>query len=337
MAEPTVAAGIARGLMQLAVSKGADLQMLALRSKIDPEDLQHPDARIPFAKYVALMRAGQELCNDPALALHYAEEVDLSEVSVVGLLTHACETMFDAFVQLNRYNRLVSEHDSVATPDRFQHWPAGQGNLWLVDTLRYPSDFPESVEGSIGRLVCGPRRFYQSSFAKAVHFVHAAPTYRHEYDRIFRVPVVFESDKNAILIDESWPTQKIAPKQRYAFGILSAHAETLLESLENSKSTRGRVESVLIPILHTRDVTMAAIARKLGLSRPTLYRQLKAEGVGYESLVDELRHKMALEYLNGRKVSIIETAYLVGFSDPAAFSRAFKRWTGSSPGQRTGV
>jgi AraC-like DNA-binding protein len=52
--------------------------------------------------------------------------------------------------------------------------------------------------------------------------------------------------------------------------------------------------------------------------------------------VDELRHKMALEYLNGKKVSVNETAYLVGFSEPAAFSRAFKRWTGRSPGEYTG-
>lgn len=76
---------------------------------------------------------------------------------------------------------------------------------------------------------------------------------------------------------------------------------------------------------------MDVIASKLGLSRQTLFRKLKAEGVTFEKVLDELRHRLALHYLSGKKVSVNETAYLVGFSDPAAFSRAFKRWTGSCP------
>jgi AraC-like DNA-binding protein len=76
---------------------------------------------------------------------------------------------------------------------------------------------------------------------------------------------------------------------------------------------------------------MDKIASKLGLSRQTLLRKLKTEGVTFEKVLDELRQKLALHYLSGRKVSVNETAYLVGFSDPTAFSRAFKRWTGSSP------
>jgi AraC-like DNA-binding protein len=115
------------------------------------------------------------------------------------------------------------------------------------------------------------------------------------------------------------------------FGILSAHAEALLKSLQDSKTTRGRTESVLMPILHTGEASMDTVAAKLGVSRQTLFRRLKAEGVTYEKVLDELRHTMALHYLSGKKVSINETAYLVGFSEPAAFSRAFKRWTGSSP------
>nr|MDQ3744920.1 AraC family transcriptional regulator [Acidobacteriota bacterium] len=102
-------------------------------------------------------------------------------------------------------------------------------------------------------------------------------------------------------------------------------------SLENSKSTRGRVESLLLPVLHTGEASMDMIARKLGISRQTLFRKLKAEGVTFEQVLDGLRHQMALHYLNGKKVSVNETAYLVGFSDPASFSRAFKRWTGASP------
>jgi AraC-like DNA-binding protein len=124
---------------------------------------------------------------------------------------------------------------------------------------------------------------------------------------------------------------RIALQPRYVFGILSEHADALLKSLESSKSVRGRVESLLMPILHTGDVSMGMIAGRLGLSRQTLLRRLKAEGTTFEKVLDELRRQLALGYLGGKKVSVNETAYLVGFSEPAAFSRAFKRWTGTSP------
>ena len=73
------------------------------------------------------------------------------------------------------------------------------------------------------------------------------------------------------------------------------------------------------------------------LSRQTPFRQLKAEGTTFEKVLDELRCQLALQYLRGKKASVNETAYLVGFSEPAAFSRAFKRWTGSSPRDARGA
>jgi AraC-like DNA-binding protein len=86
-----------------------------------------------------------------------------------------------------------------------------------------------------------------------------------------------------------------------------------------------------MPVLHKGEASMDAVADKMALSRQTLFRRLKAEGTTFEKVLDELRHRLALHYLGGKKVSVNETAYLVGFSDPAAFSRAFKRWTGTSP------
>jgi AraC-like DNA-binding protein len=218
----------------------------------------------------------------------------------------------------------------VAVGDRCRHVREG-GRLWLVDTRTNPNEFPELTESTFARMVCGTRAFGDTPFVRAVNVTHAEPAHRAEYDRIFRCPIVFESDKNALLIDEAWFTHPIALSPRYVFGILSAHAETLLEELEGTKSARGRVESALLPILHTGEASMEAIAAKMGVSRQTLYRSLKAEGVTFEKVLDDLRHRMALHYLSGKKVSVNETAYLVGFSEPAAFSRAFKRWTGSSP------
>ena len=136
---------------------------------------------------------------------------------------------------------------------------------------------------------------------------------------------------NALLIDEAILSIRWPQTNPYLSRILRTHAEGLLRKLEDSKTFRGRVESLVIPLLHTGDASMEIVARKLGVSRQTLFRKLKAEGVTFQKLLDELRHELALRYLSGKKSSVKETAHLVGFSDPGAFSRAFKRWTGSSP------
>jgi AraC-like DNA-binding protein len=314
--------------MELAVSKGASEKALAERSGIDPRELQDQDHRVAFAAYVDLMRAAKQLTNDPALALHYGETNDLAQISVVGLLGYASETMLEAFVQLNRYGRLVVEFDGPK--DRFQV-AYKNGGLWVVDTRAHPNDFPELTESTFARMVCGPRRFGVAQLVEEVHVTHPAPAYRTEYDRIFRAPVVFGADWNALRIDPAWAAHKIALQPRYVFGVLSERAEALLKALATSKSTRGRVEALLLPMLHTGKASVAVISASMGMSRQTLFRRLKSEGVTFEKVLDALRRQMALHYLGGKKVSVNETAYLVGFSDPAAFSRAFKRWTGVSP------
>jgi AraC-like DNA-binding protein len=277
---------------------------------------------------MALMRAAKQLAADPALGLHYGEAVDIAEVSIVGLLGQASTTMLEAFHQLNRYVRLIVEAE--ADPNRFQ-MVGRDGGVWVVDTRRNPNDFPELTESAFAQLICGPRRFGPGPVLKAVHVTHADPGYREEYERIFRAPVTFGADWNAVQIEPKWGPQPVARLPRYVFGVLSERADALLRDLESSKTVRGRVESLLMPILHTGEASMDAIASKMALSRQTLFRKLKAEGATFEQVLDGLRHRLALDYLSARKVSVNETAYLVGFSDPAAFSRAFKRWTGCSP------
>lgn len=335
VAGPTVGAGYARALFDLAVAKGADPALLLARAGIGPHDFADADNRIPLANHIALMRAGAALSGDAALALHFGETSNLGEYSVVGLIADASKTMGHALVQLNRYGRLVIEVDLGAEGERFRV-ERTDGEAWFIDTRRDPNSFPELTESTFARMASHTRQFGTDDkpFVKGVRVTHAEPAYRAEYGRIFRVPVVFNCDRNALLIDDDWTTYKVARTTRYAFGVLSEHAKALLESLEASQTTRGRVESLLIPILHTGEPNVERIAEKMGQSRKTLYRKLKAEGTTFARLLDELRHKMALHYLNGKKVSVNETAYLVGFSDPSTFSRAFRRWTGVSPRKR---
>ena len=331
MRELTIAACGVRALMELAVSKGADRTTLAERSGIDPAELTDRDNRVAFSKYVALMRAGQELCDDPALALHFGEAVDVSEISIACTVGGG-GTIDEAFAQVNRYARLGVEVAGVGTGDRFD-LSRRSGQLWIVDTRRNPNGFPELTESTFARMVCSTRRSLgDTQIFKAVHVTHAEPAYRAEYERILRVPVVFGSDSNGLRIDEAvLSSYRLPLTSQYVTGVLRDHAEALLQRLESSQSTRGRVESFLVPLLHTRDAGVDMVAGKLGLSRQTLFRKLKAEGVTFEQVLDELRHKTALHCLSGEKASVKQTASLVGFSDRAAFSRAFKRWTGSSP------
>lgn len=327
--EHTVVSGLACGLVELAVSKGASRQALIGRSGIDPDKLSDPDYRVPFSNYIALMRAGKELAADPALALHYGETVDLTEFSVVGLIIHACETMLEAHVQLNRYGRLVIEVD-VGIEDRFQ-LQRHDGKLWVVDTRRNPNEFPEITECAFAHMVCAIGRFSSGPLAREVHFTHLEPAYRAEYDRIFQAPASFGMERNAVQIDDAWPSHRVALQPRFVFGILSAHADALLKKLSSSKTFRDRVESLLTTMLHTGQASVDKVAETLGVSRATVYRRLKTEGVTFETVLDELRHKLALHYLSGQKASVNDIAYLIGFSDSTALSRAFKRWTGYSP------
>jgi AraC-like DNA-binding protein len=237
--------------------------------------------------------------------------------------------VLDAIVQANRYGQLVIDVD-VGTSERFQ-WQRRRGQLWLVDTRPDPNDFPELTEVTFGRFMRLTRPFWDTPLVTEVNVTHAAPDYSAEYERFFEVPTSFGSEWNAMRVEETRLRQRIAVQPRFAFGILSEHAERLLESLEGSKTTRGRVESLLMPVLHTGEASMDSIADRLAVSRQTLYRRLRAEGVTFETVLDELRHKLAVHYLSGEKTSVNETAYLVGFSEPAAFSRAFKRWTGTTP------
>ena len=331
----TVGAGYARGLLGLAVSRGASRAQLMGRSGITEDDLADQDNRVPMANYVALMRTAKELTGDPALALHYGEALDLSELSVVGLIARASATMIEAFAQLNRYGRLVVEVEGIGSENRFQMRKDAEG-LWLVDTRKNPNEFPELTESTFARMICGSKEFGDASrpFVKAVRVTHSRPAHAAEYDRILAAPVTFDACENAMRVDEVWQDFKVARASRYVFGIFSERAERLLDELEKASTVRGQVEAHAIPLLHTGELGIDLIAGRMGLSRQTLYRKLKAEGVTFETVMDDLRHRMALHYLDGQKVSVNETAYLVGFSEPSAFSRAFKRWTGRSPRHR---
>jgi AraC-like DNA-binding protein len=122
------------------------------------------------------------------------------------------------------------------------------------------------------------------------------------------------------------------PAEANSFGaFLSGMARTLVEAMDRPSAFRREVETRIEGLLKTGQASIDRVAGDMGLSRQTLYRRLKEEGTTFEALLDKLRHRLALRYLRDERMSVKAASYRLGFSDPAAFSRAFKRWTGNSP------
>jgi AraC-like DNA-binding protein len=181
-------------------------------------------------------------------------------------------------------------------------------------------------------MVAGTRQFGTTPFVSLAEVTHADRGTGAELERALGAPVRFGAARNALRVCAEWQEYRVALYPRYAFGLFCADADRLLGELDAAQSVAGQVERAIVPVLHTGTVSAEAIARQLGYSGQGLYRALRAEGQTFEELHAALRHRFALGYLAQGRASLKEIAYLLGYSDVSAFSRAFKRREGAAPG-----
>lgn len=332
MKRATVAAGIVRSVFEFAVDHGVSPQILLGRAGLDDATLADRDARVPLASYQALIAASIELSGDTSLPLRYSVSTRIEDISIVGLIVHASLSMADSLQQLNRYAKLMVEVDVMHGGDRRFEVVAEGGEVWIVDQRPDPNAFPELTEIAFGRFIGEFRRHFSSvPFALAIDFTHAEPAHADACRELLAVPVKFDAVRNALRIAPEWLETSFDGDSSYVFGVFTDRADALMARLEADRSLRGRLEARLLPVLHRGEVSMDALASELGMSRQTLYRRLRDEGTTFVELVDDLRRRMAADYLRARKISVNETAYLVGFTEPSSFVRAFRRWTGMTP------
>lgn len=329
MAGVSVSARLANGLIEFAVGRGVRRGQLLTAAELTAGQLEKPDEHLPFETYVRLMRSAACLAGDPAFALHFGEAVDIREMSIAALLGQSLETAMDVLGAVNRYASLDIDVE-IEGDCRLELVPRG-GKLWLVDKRAAPNAFPELTESAFARMVSAARKIGLEMPIREVHVTHAEPTYRSEYERIFRVPVRFGRDWNALAIDSGAMAQRIALQPAYAGGIIAARADSLLKQMRDAETMSGAVREALHSLLKDGKPSAATLARELGLSRATLYRRLKAEGMTFEDIFMSTRLELARELLADGTLSVEDIGQRLGFADGASFSKAFKRWTGSSP------
>jgi AraC-like DNA-binding protein len=167
-----------------------------------------------------------------------------------------------------------------------------------------------------------------------VHLKHPAPADSSAHEAHFGCPVHFGSERDALRV----ATRTLQTANRVGDASIARYFDTVLEAevrrLDDTVPLQRRVLDRLSTSLSAGVPTLSDVARDLAMSGRTLQRHLAAEATSFQTLVDEARRRLALRLLEGDDdVSLSEAAYMTGFSDQSAFTRAFRRWTGVTPGR----
>jgi AraC-like DNA-binding protein len=154
-----------------------------------------------------------------------------------------------------------------------------------------------------------------------------------EYSGVFGARTVVPGNRNALVFSSSGWKTTVPAQDAVLNRMLRRHARLLLDRQPASgdRPVSERVRAELLRSSHVGLATIDRIAAGLGMTPRTLQRRLRLEGLRFEDLGQEVRASLARVYLDDRDLSISEIAYLIGFSESSAFSRAFRRWTGCTP------
>jgi AraC-like DNA-binding protein len=315
---------IAAGLL----AAGHDVQAALAEVGVAPESLADADARVPHRVAIALWMHALALTGDDCFGLHAAEAIDFTVFDVQAHAMLASPTLREGIERIQRYHRL--QHDASVLSLEHE-----EGGFRLAHRLPGGLNIPRQPgEYIVATLLLGGRLATGTEWQPhAVRFAHAAPADTREHERIFGVRPTFGATDHSLVIPEAIMDLPNVRADEGLRSVLDRHAELLLERLPKTSSLADRVRERVAAELSGGNPAIDVIADGLHMSERTLRRRLEDEGVVFKELVDGLRHQLALRYLGDASLSVSEVAYLLGFSAPSAFHRAFKRWTGKSPRQ----
>ena len=321
--DPSTTVLVALPVVAALKERGVDAAGVLRSAEISSEALSSVENRLPVASVLRLWEAAAEAARDPSFGVHVAEALPRGTYDVFELILSAAETVGAGLSQLTRYIPLIHDHSTLKLDVEPAH-------ARLV--RRVPTIGPQYDEFSMTLLLVRSRQ------ASATEWTPERATFQHErtHDdgelaRAFGCPVVFGATETELLIPRSVLELPHARADAPLLGVLSRHVDARLASLPQRGALLARVSSAIARRIATELPTLATTASAVRMPERTLQRRLAEEGVTHSALVDEVRRNLALEYLADTDVSVTEIAYRLHFADPAAFYRAFKRWTGDSP------
>jgi AraC-like DNA-binding protein len=164
-------------------------------------------------------------------------------------------------------------------------------------------------------------------------FTHARNSGLKEIHRILRCPIKFVQATDSWVLPNRFMELPVISKDSRLLQILKARGDDLLSERRSAVGLRSLAEDKLLSLLSAGRVQAERVANQLGMSERSFRRRLADEGTTFGEVLDRLRYRLAVRYLEDEHVSLKQIAWLLGYSELGAFSHAFKRWTGTSPRQ----
>jgi AraC-like DNA-binding protein len=318
---------LVRGLVAALQSRGIDQSALFENTGLEGSVLADGNARISLAGWRTLTQRAIALTNERGLGLSIGGNASDHMLQIVVQLAVACGTLREAMRMLERYRVLLGN------TIQFDLIEEGELAYFVCAPLLpdpvVPEFDPEFVMSLVYRVA---RRFVQrdTDDAKEVWFAYPAPEHAARYSEVFNCPVRFDRPRNAILVARALMDQAQPYADTRMLELLRDAAERMLVE-HSAPSLPDQVRALLRSETDLRKMDAGRVAKMLRLHPRTFRRQLIAAKAPWSELLDETRRRIACDELRRSDISIREVADRLGFSEPSAFTRAFKRWTGKTP------
>jgi AraC-like DNA-binding protein len=327
-AEPgTVAICFVTSALRAVLERRLDADTLLKQVGLSPALLQSPQARVSAQHYGALWRLVALTLDDE----FFGQDSRRMKAGSFAMMCHAvlaCKTLAQALDRSLRFYSLVLDDISGSLVRR-----GAEATLLLSDRSAAPQrEFAHEVLlillHGVSCWLVGRRIPIQRA-----QFAYPEPAYSAEYCIMYSTNLEFRAPHTAMVFDASYLDLPIVQNERTVKEFLRIAPENILVKYKNGSSLGARIRRRLRQSLPGDLPEFEAVAREMSLTPATLRRRLHEDGTSFQAIKDQLRRDIAISHLSHSKRSTMDIGLELGFSERSAFHRAFKKWTGASPGE----
>jgi AraC-like DNA-binding protein len=321
----TSLASVQLSIWNLLLKYGHDPAVVFQEVQLDPLLMQTPGTRYPRHKVNSLWKKLSRIIDEPCFGLEIVTHWHPSDYGVLGYAMLSSPTLWAMLRRVERYGAVLST-------DSFFHLRKHGSTVEVILTQDENFEYVAAQEdGTLALVLEHCRLNYKQKLAPyQVNLTHPPLDCTAKYSDFFQAPVKFNSRVSSILFPLE-PLIRGLPGRDEQLTAMTDEAIVAYLMAIKEERFENKVERAILKRLPCGNVTDEVIAKDLSISARTLQRKLQAEKTTFKTTVNRVRMEVARKYIREDTMSMTELAFLLGFSESSAFSRAFKQWCGMTP------